>query len=108
MSHYRKTYTVEPQAATGRGGFAVCLPHEAERWAVLEVLRIRKRGKNYQRTRVLGHRPSRSQAQALCATLIAASRPLSRPRLGARFARTGRAIIARGLGRDFLPPKQES
>lgn len=93
----RSVFSVEPQRSLGRG-WELCLPHQAERWAVVEVKYIRAaRGAKRRAalTRCIASYPSQALAAHRCAQETAAHKPLLKPSLGARWAKTGRKIIAR-------------
>lgn len=88
----RITYYCEPQAPSPKG-WRTCLPHQAGRWAVLQVTNMRKRkGHPIRTTRLIATfsgAGAKAQAEEACASLTRRSKP--RPAV--------RQVIARSLTR---------
>jgi hypothetical protein len=97
-------HRIVPQHSTGRG-FEECEPHRATRWAVIEVKIVTSGKRKFRVVRTLATTPERRAAEEILAVTQRNAKPLSRPTLGGRFPRTGRAIIARGIGRNL--PKEK-
>lgn len=97
-----KTYLVEPQRPTGHG-WTACAEHEARRWSVIELTRIRTKRHQYVSRRTIANHLSKALAEETQLSCQRNATPLAKPRLGARFAATGRKIIAKSLrkGTDY-------
>ena len=94
--------TVEPQRRTlaGDAGWTICLPHQAGRFAVVQLTIWRKGGKQFRKTRVVASftgAGAEAAANKLMLTLVAHGKPKPKLSLGGRMAATGRRIIARSL-----------
>lgn len=93
-------YSVEPQRASQRG-WELCLPHQAQRFAIVQLKKWRQGGKNMRVARVMqsfSGRGAEGKANDAIASLTAARKPRPVPKTpGSRFAPSGRPIIARSL-----------
>ena len=95
-------YSVEPQRSNGRG-FDLCLDYQAERFAVVEIKYLKTRnGRRFAKRRIITCFPSRSLAEheARAMTRRSDHRSGHHPKLGARFPKTERKIIARSCTLD--------
>lgn len=107
-------YTVEPQRRErfGDAGWKLCLPHQAQRFAIVQLTIWREHGKQYRRQRVVASfsgAGAEATASSTLQTLIAHNKPKPKnTRPGARFIDTGRKIIARSLtGEEYQRLQEE-
>lgn len=91
------TYHIQPQRSTGKG-WVDCLQHQAHRFAIVERKVFKPApGKRAAVERIVAKFERMAEAETHLDTRRRVAKPLPRPTLGQRFAKTGRKIIAASL-----------